>query len=66
MYCVLALSCFLFTVSMDETSSKLYLFVTQQMKAKNTKIVATGIVDSQLKFFKVTKMPRALSDSFLS
>ena len=43
---VLCIGFVLFTNSMDEMSSKPYLLVKLQIKAKNTKIVATGIVDS--------------------
>ena len=49
---------------MDEMSSKPYLLVKLQIKAKNTKIVATGIVDSQFKFFKITKVPTAPARKF--
>ena len=63
---VLCIGFVLFTNSMDEMSSKPYLLVKLQIKAKNTKIVATGIVDSQFKFFKITKVPRAPPESFHS
>ena len=63
---VLCIGFVLFTNSMDEMSSKPYLLVKLQIKAKNTKIVATGIVDSQFKFFNITKVPRAPPESFHS